>query len=290
MSVAVDGSTEFVRRGTPQFTIRASGRWKALNLAETWRFRDLMMSLATRDLKLRYKQTAMGVAWVVLQPLLTAGIFSIVFGVIFNVDTGDIPNFVFNFCGLLAFNLFTNTIIRSSTCLLGNVQLITKVFFPRLVLPFSTVPAVMLDFAVAAGLMALLMAAFHTRIHPSLGSIATLPLWIALVLLMALGIGLCAAALTVQYRDIQYIVPFVLQMLNYASPIAYPLKYVKPWLLPYYMLNPVTILINGFDWCLLGTPAPSALSVAYATVIAAAVFVAGAFSFKRMEKQFADVI
>ncbi len=293
MSVAVNGSTEFVRRGEPKFTIRPSGRWRALHLAETWRFRDLLMSLAVRDLKLRYKQTAMGIAWVVLQPLLTAGIFSIVFGVVGKMDTDGMPPFLFSFTGLLGYNLFNNTITRSSTCLIGNSQLITKVFFPRLILPFSVVPAVLIDFAVAAGLMVLLMIGYHGKIHttvPWVPSLLLVPVWLVILTVLAMGTGLCAAALTVRYRDIQYIVPFVLQVLLYATPIAYSVSKVSPTIKAIYTLNPLTALIRGVDWSLLGTPAPSIGGVAYGVVAAAALFVIGAFGFRRMEKQFADVI
>lgn len=293
MSVAAQGSTEFVRRGPPLLSICPSARWRPLDLGETWRFRDLLLSLATRDLKLRYKQTALGIVWVLVQPLLAAGIFGIVFGMVAKLPTDDVPPFLFAYTGLLGFNLFNNTVVRASACLLGNQQLITKVFFPRLILPLSTVPSVLVDFAVAAGLMVVLMAGYHHSIHTSVGALLLLPVWVVLTLLMSLGIGLCASALTVQYRDVQYILPVALQMLQFASPIAYAItKVSSPTLKLFFMVNPLTGLIQAFDWSLLGAPVPppSAWSVAYAAVVGGVLIVAGAFGFKRMERMFADVI
>ncbi len=271
----------------PTVKIRPPSGWAALNLAEVWRFRDLLLALAGRDLKLRYKQTALGVAWVVLQPLLAAGIFTFVFGAVAKLPSDGRNYFVFSYAGLLGWNLFNNVLGRSSGCLVGNSHLISKVFFPRLVLPLSTVPSVLVDFAVALGMMAVLL--LVTATVPTAG-VLLLPLWMAILLGLSLGAGLVAAALTVSYRDVQYVLPVVTQLLLYGSPVAYGVAAVPANLRVYFYLNPLTPVLEGFRWSLLGTDAPSAPLVAYAAALAAALFVAGAFMFKRMERRFADVI
>lgn len=271
----------------PLLKIRPTSGWAALNLAETWQFRDLLFTLAGRDLKLRYKQTALGVAWVVLQPLLAAGIFSFVFGAVADLPSDGVPYFVFSYAGLLGWNLFNNILSKSSGCLVGNSQLISKVFFPRLVLPLSTIPSSLVDFGIALALMAGLLATYG--IAPGWG-ILLLPVWIALLIMLALGIGLVTAALTVSYRDVQYILPVFLQMLLYASPIAYAVSVVPARWRGVFFLNPLAGLLEAFRWSLLGRGHPSPWPLAYAAAVAAGVLLLGAFSFKRMERKFADVI
>ncbi len=276
----------------PYLSIRPSSGWAAVDVAELWRFRDLLMSLAGRDLKLRYKQTALGVAWVVLQPLLAAGIFSFVFGRLASFPSHGVPYFLFSYVGLLAWNLFANTLTKTSACLLGNSQLISKVFFPRLVLPLSTVPSVMVDFAVAAAMLVVLMGVCH---HAPGWPLLLLPLWMLILLLAALGIGLCTAALSVSYRDVQYVLPVAVQALLYASPIAYALTDALAKL-PLrgerllYLANPLAAPLEAFRWSILNVTPPPLLPLAYAAAAAAAVFLLGTYSFKRMERQFADVI
>ena len=271
----------------PLLKIRPTSGWAALNLAETWQFRDLLFTLAGRDLKLRYKQTALGVIWVVLQPLMAAGIFSFVFGAVADLPSDGVPYFVFSYAGLLGWNLFSNILTKSSGCLVGNSQLISKVFFPRLVLPLSTVPSTLVDFGIALALMTGLLAVYG--IAPGWG-ILLLPVWVALLMMLSLGIGLVTAALTVSYRDVQYILPVFLQMLLYASPIAYAVSAVPDRWRGLYFLNPLSGLLEAFRWSLLGTGQPHWPALAYTAAVAAAVLVAGAFSFKKMERKFADVI
>jgi lipopolysaccharide transport system permease protein len=276
----------------PCLVIRPSPGWKAIDLAELWRFRDLLMSLAARDLRLRYKQTALGVAWVVLQPLMAAGIFSFVFGKLANFPSHGVPYFLFSFAGLLGWNLFSNTVTKTSTCLVGNQPLISKVFFPRLVLPLSVVPSVLVDFAVGAAMLAVLLALCR---HAPGTSVLLLPLWMAVLLLLALGVGLWTAALTVSYRDVQHILPVALQALLYASPIAYALsdvlaKLPHAWQRCLYLLNPLAAPLEAFRWSVLGVTRPPALPLACAAAGSLAVFLLGAYTFKRMERSFADVI
>lgn len=275
--------------GKSTLLIRPTSGWAALNLGEVWQFRELLFSLAGRDVKLRYKQTALGVAWVVLQPLLAAGIFSFVFGRVAKLDSGGVPYFLFSYCGLLAWNLFSNTLTKSSACLIGNAQLISKIYFPRVILPFSTVPSALIDFAVALVMQAAMMPAY--RIVPGAG-VLLLPLWILLILMLSVGLGLIAAALSVRYRDIQYILPVVVQLLLYGSPVAYAVSAVPARYRAVYMLNPLSSLLEAFRWSVLGpkggTPDPRYL--AYSAAACLLVFVVGMFAFKKMERTFADII
>jgi lipopolysaccharide transport system permease protein len=274
-------------RPKPYLSIRPSRGWAAINIRELWQFRDLLFSLAGRDLKLRYKQTALGVIWVVLQPLMAAGVFSFVFGKVAKLPSDGLPYFLFSYAGLLGWNLFNNTLSKSSICLVGNSQLISKVFFPRLVLPLSTVPSALIDFAVAIVMMTALMAVYHVALTPA---VLLLPVWMAILLLLSLGIGLCTAALTVSYRDVQYILPVFLQILLYASPIAYSLSAVPANLRMFYLLNPLSGVLEAFRWSLVHTALPPMGAIAYAGAAAVGAFLVGAFSFKRMERKFADVI
>lgn len=271
----------------PYMTIRPSSGWVPINFAELWHFRDLLFVLAGRDLKLRYKQTALGVIWVVLQPLMAAGIFSFVFGKVAKLPSDGVPYFLFSFAGLLGWNLFSSTLSKCSGCLVGNSHLISKVFFPRLVLPLSTVPSVLVDFGVAMGLMAILMA--FQGVMPGLGLIL-LPLWMLILTLLALGIGLCMASLAVTYRDVQHILPVFVQILLYASPVAYAVSAVPDDLRSIYYLNPITGPLEAFRASLLGTPMPSPIVLLYAAAGSLVLFLIGVFSFKRMERRFADVI
>jgi lipopolysaccharide transport system permease protein len=271
----------------PYKILRPKSGWQALNVRELWRFRDLFLMLALRDIRLRYKQTALGVAWVVLQPLMAAGIFSFVFGMVAKLPSDGVPYFVFSYAGLLGWNLFSNTLTKASTSLVGNAGLVSKVYFPRLVLPLSTILSSLLDFCVAFIIYIVLMAVYRLAPGPGL---LLLPLWMAMLLLLSTGIGLYAASLMVSYRDIQYIVPVVLQFLLYASPIAYAVTSIPRFLQVVYMLNPISSLLEAFRWSLLnrGTIHPS--MIACASAVSIGVFLFGAFSFRRMERQFADVI
>jgi len=275
----------------PYLKIRAPKGWAPLNLRDVWQFRDLLLALAGRDVKLRYKQTALGVLWVILQPLMAAGVFSFVFGRIAQLPSDGLPYFVFSYAGLLGWNLFSSTLTKTSGCLLGNAQLVSKIYFPRLVLPLSVVPSVLIDFGVALGMMVVLMLSYHVHATPG---ILLLPLWMALLLMLSLGVGLSTAALMVSYRDVGYILPVLTQILMYASPIAYGLGYalkrIPQQYRTLYLFNPLAATLEAFRASLLGTPWPSTASLAYSAAASAIVFVVGAYSFKKMERRFADVI
>ncbi len=267
--------------------IKPGSGWAALDLREVWQFRDLLFTLAGRDLKLRYKQTALGAIWVVAQPLMAAGILTVVFGKIANLSSDGIPYFLFAFVGQLGWGLFANTVGKTSGCLVGNGHLISKVYFPRLILPLSSLPSTFVDSGIAAGMLVGLMFYYHTV--PGLG-ILMLPLWIAILLAMSMGIGLITSALTVSYRDVGYILPVFMQMLMYASPVAYGVSNVPASIKPYYYANPLSPVLEGFRWSLLNTSAPAWRPVAYAAGLSLFLLAVGAFSFKRMERKFADVV
>jgi lipopolysaccharide transport system permease protein len=271
----------------PLVTLRPPTRWAALRLGELFEFRDLLLTLAQRDVKLRYKQTLLGVAWVVLQPLLAAGIFTFVFSLVAKLPSDGVPYFLFSFAGLLGWNLFNNILTRTSACLVNNANLISKIFFPRLVLPVATMGSALVDFAVAAGMMGVLLIAYRWAPPPAL---LLLPVWLAILAAIALGFGLWTAALSVSYRDVQYILPVVTQILLYASPVPYGASAVPKRLLAVYYLNPLSAPLEAVRWSLLGTAPPPIKWLAYAAVLAAAVLAAGLVAFKRMERKFADVI
>ena len=231
--------------------LRPSRGWTALNLRDIWEYRDLLLSLATRDVKLRYRQTALGVIWVVLQPLIAAFLFALVFGQVAKLPSDGLPYFLFAFAGLLGWNAFNNTLTKIAGCLVGNAQLVSKIYFPRLVLPLSTLFSTLIDFGVALALLAVLLVVYH--VTPGWG-LLLLPVWLALLLLLAVGLGLVTAALTVTYRDVQFILPVLMQFALYATPIAYALSAAPARLRFFFELNPLAVLIGAFRWSLLGAP------------------------------------
>ena len=272
----------------PHLTIQPTAGWQAINLRELWQFRDLLTTLAQRDVKLRYRQTALGVVWVVLQPLISAGIFSFVFGRVAKLPAPHgVPYLVFSYAGMLAWNAFSATLTKTSGCLLQNSNLVSKVYFPRLALPLSTVFSTLIDFSVALMMMVVLMVINH--VVPTL-AVLLLPVWLLLVMLLAMGVGLYTSALMVSYRDVQFILPVLTQFLLYASPIAYSAALIPAKYKLIFDMNPLTGLLEGFRWSLLGTAHPAWGTVGYAAAVSVVVFVLGAFSFKKMERKFADVI
>lgn len=278
------------RENRPTVVIRPETGWQAVDLRELWQFRDLLYTLGMRDITLRYRQTALGVLWVILQPLLAAGIFSFVFGRVARLPSDGIPYFVFSFAGLLGWNAFSNTLTKASGSLLGNTNLVQKVYFPRMILPIATVFSSLVDFVVALGMMVVLLFTNHIHLHAGL---LMLPVWLLLSLLLAVGFGLILSALTVSYRDVQYTLPVLIQFALYASPVAYSLNVlhkVPASLRTLYYLNPMVGVLEGFRWSLLGLHAMPWGAAAYSALCGGAVFVIGAFAFKKMERKFADVI
>jgi lipopolysaccharide transport system permease protein len=273
---------------TPLRRIRSTTRRTPLDLGELWRYRDLWLTLALRDVKLRYRQTALGVAWVVLLPLLASGIFTLVFGMIAKLPSDGSPYFLFVFAGYLGWNAFQNTLQRCGISLIGNTALVTKVYFPRIILPAASVLASLLDFAV--GVVMLLLVLLVRGELPSVQSLALVPLFMLLVQLLGLGLGFISAALTVRFRDVQYVLPYLIQLLLYASPVAYGVSAVPQAVRRLYLLNPVAPLLDGLRAALLGRGDVHWLAIAMSGFVSVTTFALGTLFFLYQDRQYADVI
>lgn len=261
--------------------------WARIDLRELWRFRDLLIILALRDVKLRYKQTALGVIWVILQPLAAALIFAVIFGRFANLPSEGAPYLLFVFAGTLAWNIFGGAVQRAGNSLITDSRLISKVYFPRISIPMASSAAVLVDFAVALVVMIALLFAYGYGIT---WNILALPLMLLIVLVNAVGVSLFFSALNVYYRDFMYALPFLLQVWMYASPVVYSADLVPAALKPIYALNPMVGVIDGFRWALIGRGEFPALTVGLAALIGVLAFFGGALVFQRVERNFADVI
>jgi lipopolysaccharide transport system permease protein len=263
--------------------------WTALELPELWKYRELLYFLTWRDVLVRYKQAVLGVAWAVLQPLLTMVVFTVVFNKALGIQSpsSDIPYPVFSFAGLLPWQFFAGALSRSGVSLVGNAHLLTKVYFPRLVIPISAVLAGLVDLGISFLVLMGLMAAYG--IAPT-WHVVFLPLFVVLAFATALAVSLWLSALNVLYRDVQYVIPFLVQLWMFVSPVIYPISQIPAGPLRVaFALNPMTGVIGGFRWALLGQQFPGRymwLSIAVVVVL----FVSGLFYFKRMERVFADVV
>jgi lipopolysaccharide transport system permease protein len=271
----------------PLVKIRPSRRWVALNLRDLWAYRELLYFLTWRDVKVRYKQTVLGAAWAIIQPLCTMLIFTLFFGKLAKVPSDGIPYPIFAYAGLLPWTFFSNAITSSGNSLVGSSNLITKVYFPRMIIPGAAVGAGLVDFAIAFVILGGLMIYYGVALTWSL---LALPLLIALTALLALGVGLWTSALNVKYRDIRYALPFLIQLWMFASPIIYPASLMPQkwrWVL---WLNPLTGIIEGYRASLLGRTPLNWSSLAISSVITLALLVYSALEFRRMERTFADVV
>jgi lipopolysaccharide transport system permease protein len=268
--------------------IRSNTRRTALDLGELWRYRDLWLTLALRDVKLRYRQTALGVAWVVLLPLLASGIFTLVFGVVAKLPSDGSPYFLFVFAGYLGWNAFQNTLQRCGISLIGNTALVTKVYFPRIILPAASLLASLLDFSV--GVVMLLLALLVRGEVPRLASLALVPLFMLLLQMVALGLGFFSAALSVKFRDVQYVLPFLIQLLLYASPVAYGVSAVPASVRRLYLLNPIAPLLDGLRSSLLGRGEIHWLAIGASALGGAVLLMLGTLFFLWQDRQYADVI
>jgi lipopolysaccharide transport system permease protein len=272
----------------PLHVIRPAGsRWFP-DLAELWQFRDLCVALGRRDVTLRYRQTILGIVWVLLQPLIAGGVFAVIFGKVAGLKTGTSTSyFLFAYAGFVGWSAFQNALSRAAGSVLGQGHLVTKVFFPRLVLPISAVFSALIDFGVA---MAALLVWFGITRMPIGPALLTLPFWAFLLFAMGLGLGTIAAALSVRFRDVQHALPVLVQLLLYASPVAYATSVVPESVRRWFVLNPLAGALDGFRWAVLGADPPSGLSVAIAVAGTVVTLVAGAVIFARFERQLADVI
>ena len=274
-------------RGRPTLLIRPSRGWAALDLADLWHYRELIYFLTWRDIKVRYKQTVLGGAWAILQPFLTMVVFSVFFGRLAGIPSDGLPYPIFAYCALLPWQLFAHALTESSNSLVANERLITKVYFPRLVVPISAVLAGLLDFLVAFVVLIGMMMYYHIR--PT-AAVWTVPLFLLLAVGAALGVGLWLSALNVQYRDVRYTIPFLTQFWLFLTPVAYPSTLVPVSWRALYGLNPMAGVVEGFRWALLGKAEGPGALLAVSVTIVVLVLVGGLYYFQQMEKTFADVV
>lgn len=261
--------------------------WVALELKSLWEFRELIYFLIWRDVKVRYKQTVLGAAWAILQPFLTMIVFSVFFGSLAGIPSDGIPYPIFTFAALLPWQFFSNSISQSGNSLIANQQLITKVYFPRLIIPISAVFAGIVDFLIA--FLVLLGMMLYYSIIPSF-EILTLPLFVLLTIITAQGVSLWLAALNVQYRDVRYTIPFLTQFWLFATPIAYPVSIIPEQWRMLYGLNPMVGVVEGFRWALLGKGDSPDSIIIISIIIALLILFGGLIYFKRIENTFADVV
>ena len=271
----------------PTLRIARSKGWVPLKLSELWEYRELLYFLVWRDIKVRYKQTALGATWAIIQPFLTMVVFSLFFGHLAKMPSDGIPYPIFSFAALVPWAFFANGLTQSSNSLVGSSTLITKVYFPRLIIPlassFSGVVDFLIAFAVLIGMM------LYYGLLPTL-NVLWLPLFLLLAMVTSLGVGLWLSALNVEYRDVRYIVPFITQFWLFATPIAYPSSLLhEPWH-TLYGLNPMVGVVEGFRWALLRTNTAPGPMIAVSTSAAIVILVTGAFYFRRMERTFADIV
>jgi lipopolysaccharide transport system permease protein len=283
---AVSLSEELAEAEKPYAFIKSEQEGVQLNLTELWDFRELLYFLTLRDVKVRYKQTLMGIAWVLIQPLLTMFIFTLVFGRFVKVDTGTMPYPLFALSGLLLWLFFANAVTNSTQSLIVNANLITRVYFPRMFVPAASVAAGIVDMSVA--FLLLIGLALYFGVSLSWNNLL-LPVFIVLIALLALGVGLLSSALTVKYRDLRHALPFLIQIWLFASPVIYPVSLVpENWRL-LVLLNPVAGILEGFRAALMGSPF-NWPHIAIAAGITLLVLVSASYVFRRVESSFADVI
>lgn len=271
--------------------IQPTHGWASVQLGELWHFRELLYFLVWRDIKVRYKQTALGVLWIILQPVLNMVVFSFLFGGLLQVPSGNVPYPIFTFTALLPWNYFAGSLTRVSNSLIINTNLITKVYFPRLIIPISGVLSGLVDFAVAFLVLIAMMFYYGIAITPAM---LWLPLLMVLAMLTALGFGLWLAALNVRYRDIGFLVPFLVQMWMYVTPVIYGSTLIPERFRFLLGLNPMTGVVEGFRWALLGNNAPasetSSVVFIMAISITTLVLITGLIFFRRTERTFADIV
>jgi lipopolysaccharide transport system permease protein len=267
--------------------IRPSRGWSPLDLKELWRYRELVYFLTWRDVKVRYKQTALGAAWAVIQPVFTMVVFSLFFGRLAGVPSDGLPYPIFSFAALVPWTFFSNGVTQSANSMVSNQNLVRRVYFPRLAIPLATILAGLVDFAIAFVVLIGMMVYYGTPLTAQV--VWILPL-LLLALVTALGVGLWLSALNVQYRDVRYVTPFLTQAWLFITPIAYPSSLLsEPWR-TLYALNPMAGVVEGFRWALLGAETAPGSMVLVSSLAALAILVGGAFYFRRMERTFADVI
>jgi lipopolysaccharide transport system permease protein len=271
----------------PTLRIAPSKGWVPLKLNELWEYRELLGFLVWRDIKVRYKQTALGASWAIIQPFFTMVVFSLFFGHLAKMPSDGIPYPIFSFAALVPWSFFANGLSQSSNSLVGSSNLITKVYFPRLIVPLASSFSGIVDFLIAFAVLIAMM--LYYGLLPTL-NVLWLPLFLLLAMVTSLGVGLWLSALNVEYRDVRFIVPFITQFWLFVTPIAYPSSLLsEPWH-TLYGLNPMVGVVEGFRWALLGTKTAPGPIIAVSSAAAIAILITGAFYFRRMEKTFADIV
>jgi lipopolysaccharide transport system permease protein len=284
--ISAAGAALFTLPDEPLVEIRPSRAWVALNIKELWAYRELLYFLTWRDVKVRYKQAVLGIAWAVIQPLATMVIFTVFFGKLARMPSDGIPYPIFSYAALLPWMFFLNAVTNSSNSLIGSANLITKVYFPRLIIPGAAVVAALVDFGIA---FVVFVGLFGYYRYSLTWSVLLFPVLVVLTVLLALGVGLWTAALNVKYRDVRYALPFALQLWMFATPVIYPSSLMPEkwrWVLA---VNPLTGVIEGFRSSLLGRPLMWG-ALGYSAAITVLVVVYAAFYFRRTERHFADIV
>lgn len=272
----------------PTITIQRTQGWSPIKLKELFEFRELLYFLIWSDLKVRYKQTVLGAAWAIIQPLAVMVVFAVFFGLVVRVPTGEIPYPIFAYSGLVVWTYFANSLSRASDSILDHESLITKVYFPRLLIPVAAVMAGLVDFAIAFAVLVALVISYG---FVPTAAVLTLPLFVLLAVMTALAVSLWLSALNAQYRDIRFLVPVLVQLWFFSTPIIYPTDLIpEGWRTLYEVLNPMVGVVESFRWALLGTGEPPSITLLISVVMVTAIFVSGLYYFRKMEKIFADVV
>ena len=271
----------------PLVCIEPSRGWASLRLADLWEYRELVYFLVWRDIKIRYKQTVLGAGWAILQPFFTMIVFTIFFGRLAKMPSDGIPYAVFAYTALVPWTFFANGLLQAINSVVGNGSLVKKVYFPRMIMPLAAVLAGVIDFLFA--FLVLIGMTVYFGIAPT-WRVLTLPLFLGLVLMTSLSVALWLSALNVQFRDVRYVAPFLVQIWLFATPVAYPSSLLsEPWRTAY-GLNPMAGVIEGFRWAVLGTPSGPGPMILISTLVCLALLIGGAYYFRRMERTFADII
>lgn len=272
----------------PHLRLQPTKGWVPVRLGELWKYRELLYFLTWRDIKVRYKQTVLGVLWALIQPFMTMVVFSLFFGQLAQVPSDGLPYPIFNYTALIPWTLFTQGLTTSANSLVSSSNLLKKIYFPRLVIPISGVLSGLVDFALSFTILFGMMLYFG--ISPT-SNIIWLPAFILLALITSLGVGLWLSALNVQFRDIRYTLPFITQLWMFITPIVYPSSLIEnPLLRLAYGINPMSGVVEGFRWALLGTDTAPGPMLIVSTIAAVALLISGLFYFRRMERSFADVV
>ncbi len=282
--------TSLTTKAVPETVLlRPTRGWSALNLGDLWRYRELIFFLTWRDIKVRYKQTVLGAAWAIIRPVISMIVYALIFGQLANLDSEGVPYTIFTYVALLPWQLFSKAMSDTGRSMVSNRNMITKIYFPRLVIPISTVLSGLVDFLIAFVILIGMMVYYKISLT---SAIWTLPLFLILTLISALGIGLWFSSLNVLYRDIGYMLPFLTEMWKYLTPVAYSAQYITGTWAVIYSLNPMAGAVQGFRWALLGIEldASAPLTMSVSVGVAILVLVTGLFYFRRMERTFADMV